>query len=351
MKDCKVDPNKTFANMVRMPFNSFAIAGAKGIIGGKVQGYSPLYIYGQSGTGKTHLLQAMANEELRKGNTGVRFVTCEMIRKDFLESLQSGQVVAFRQRYRNCRILLIDDVELSEHSKNFQEELFNLLKALEADGVPVACSSSAPPKMLRDVEPKLVSAFEEGMILEIEMPERSDRKALITAMILERKISMDVTEADFFARESRGMTPSDLIAVSNKVQTAMRENGGFSADEIRRIVESECNAFVGAQADTKLIEFADIIEAVQNVCGVPDFMLKSHSRDNPYRDARNVAMYVARKFTTLSLPELSKRFDCCHPTFIRAVKLSEKRIPEDEKYKKLVVMVLDKLGYHWEGTR
>lgn len=92
MKDCKVDPNKTFANMVRMPFNSFAIAGAKGIIGGKVQGYSPLYIYGQSGTGKTHLLQAMANEELRKGNTGVRFVTCEMIRKDFLESLLSPNI-------------------------------------------------------------------------------------------------------------------------------------------------------------------------------------------------------------------------------------------------------------------
>lgn len=146
------------------------------------------------------------------------------------------------------------------------------------------------------------------------------------------------------------MTPADLIGVSNKIQAVMNGCGGVSNDEFRRIVESEFDAFVGAQADTKLIEFADIIETVQDVFGVTDIELKRHDRDNPYRDARQVAMYVSRKFTTCSLPELAKRFECCHPTFIHSVKQIGKRMLVDRKIKKLVVVVLDKLGYCLEDT-
>lgn len=202
MKDYKVNPNKTFENMVRQSFNSFAIAGAKGIISGRVQGYSPLYVYGEPGTGKSHLLQAIANEKLREEKSGVRFVTCEKILEDCLASLRMGHVAAFRQWYRDCRILLIDNIEVVAQSKNLQKEILDLLNALKVDGVPVVCSSSVPPKMLQGVEPKLVSALEEGMILEIEMPERHERKALITAMMSERKIPVEVTEIDFLREKA-----------------------------------------------------------------------------------------------------------------------------------------------------
>lgn len=350
MENCEVDSQKTFERMVKQPFNSFAIAAARGIVSGRIKGVSPLYVYGEPGVGKTHLLQAIANERLREGAAGVRFVTCEKILNDLLESLRTGRLSEFRQWYRDCRILLIDDIDVMEKVRNLQDELLNLINALNLEGIPVVCSSAVSPKMLRGVESRLISKLMEGLVLDIEVPERSERKVLITAMMKERNIPADIEVKDYFARKSKGMTPSELIGVSNKIQMAMRGRGEISNAEIRRIVENECNAFVGAQADTRLIELADVMDAVQDVCGVSDLMLKRHDRDNPYRDARNVAMYVARKFTTLSLPELSKRFDCCHPTFIRAVKLSEKRISEDEKYKKLVVMVLDKLGYNWEGT-
>ena len=182
-----INPKYTFDSFVIGSSNRFAHAAALAIAEAPAQAYNPLFIYGHTGLGKTHLLHAIANYIGRHSSAlGVRYVTSETFLNDFINSLRDKRIEGFKQRYRAYDVLLIDDVQFFEHKERIQEEFFHTFNSLHEAGRQIVMSSDRPPRDIQTLEDRLRSRFEWGLITDIQPPDLETRIA-----ILRRKVKYD----------------------------------------------------------------------------------------------------------------------------------------------------------------
>jgi chromosomal replication initiator protein len=328
-------PKYTFDLFVIGSSNRFAHAAALAVAEAPAQAYNPLFIYGGTGLGKTHLLQAIGQyvSEHSKGST-TRYVTSETFMNDFINSLRDKRIEGFKQRYRTYDVLLVDDIQFFEGKERIQEEFFHTFNSLYEAGRQIVISSDRPPKEIATLEERLRSRFEWGLITDIQPPDLETRIA-----ILRKKVTTDRIGVD---------DPEVLTFIAGRVSTNIRELEGA----LTRVVAF--SSLTGMQLTVELAEqvlrdlfphgeavpavtINRIQEAVSDRFGLSITELCSQRRSQAVAYPRQVAMYLSRELTDASLPKIGKEFGGRdHTTVIHATTKITRLISEDRSVYNLV---------------
>ncbi len=329
-----INPKYTFDSFVIGSSNRFAHAAALAVAEAPAQAYNPLFIYGHTGLGKTHLLHAVANFVTdHGGGLTCRYVTSETFMNDFINSLRDKRIEGFKQRYRTYDVLLIDDVQFFEHKERIQEEFFHTFNSLYEAGRQIVMSSDRPPRDISTLEERLRSRFEWGLITDIQPPDLETRIA-----ILRKKVKNDQIEI----RE-----PELLTFIASRVSTNIRELEGaltrvvaFSSLTGRPLsvdLAQDVLKDVFPQGESAQISIERIQELVCERFGVTMQELTGDRRSQNIVYPRQVAMYLSRELTDSSLPKIGKEFGGRdHTTVIHATSKIARLIREDRSVYNLV---------------
>jgi chromosomal replication initiator protein len=324
----------TFDSFVIGSSNRFAHAAALAVAEAPAQAYNPLFIYGHTGLGKTHLLHAVANFVTdHGGGLSCRYVTSETFMNDFINSLRDKRIEGFKQRYRTYDVLLIDDVQFFEHKERIQEEFFHTFNSLYEAGRQIVMSSDRPPREISTLEERLRSRFEWGLITDIQPPDLETRIA-----ILRKKVKSDQIEI---------RDPELLTYVASRVSTNIRELEGaltrvvaFSSLTGRPLtpdLAQDVLKDVFPQGEAKQISIERIQELVCERFSVTMEELTGDRRSQNIVYPRQVAMYLSRELTDSSLPKIGKEFGGRdHTTVIHATSKIARLIREDRSVYNLV---------------
>jgi chromosomal replication initiator protein len=329
------NPKYTFENFVIGSSNRFAHAAALAVAEAPAQAYNPLFIYGGTGLGKTHLMQAVGayvSEHSKRLTT--RYVTSETFTNDFINSLRDKRIEGFKQRYRTYDVLLVDDIQFLEGKERFQEEFFHTFNSLYEAGRQIVISSDRPPKEIATLEERLRSRFEWGLITDIQPPDVETRIA-----ILRKKVTTDgIAVTD----------PEVLTFIAGRVSTNIRELEGA----LTRVIAF--SSLTGLPLEVQLAEqvlrdlfpqgegapevtITGIQEAVSDRFGLSVAELISAKRSQSVAYPRQVAMYLSREMTDASLPKIGKEFGGRdHTTVIHATSKITRLINEDRSVYNLV---------------
>ena len=329
-----INPKYTFDSFVIGSSNRFAHAAALAVAEAPAQAYNPLFIYGSTGLGKTHLLHAVANYVGRHASgLTVRYVTSETFVNDFINSLRDKRIEGFKQRYRTYDVLLIDDVQFFEHKERIQEEFFHTFNSLHEAGRQIVMSSDRPPRDIATLEARLRSRFEWGLITDIQPPDLETRIA-----ILRRKVKYDGINVD---------DAEVLTFIASRVSTNIRELEGaltrviaFSSLTGRRMdvqLAQDVLRDVFPQGEAAAVSIDKIQELVCERFSVSRTELTGDRRSQNIVYPRQVAMYLSRELTDSSLPKIGKEFGGRdHTTVIHATSKIARLIREDRSVYNLV---------------
>jgi chromosomal replication initiator protein len=329
-----INPKYTFDSFVIGSSNRFAHAAALAIAEAPAQAYNPLFIYGHTGLGKTHLLHAVANYiGLHSSDLSVRYVTSETFMNDFINSLRDKRIEGFKQRYRAYDVLLIDDVQFFEHKERIQEEFFHTFNSLHEAGRQIVMSSDRPPRDIQTLEDRLRSRFEWGLITDIQPPDLETRIA-----ILRRKVKYDGIDVG---------DPEVLTHIASRVTTNIRELEGaltrvvaFASLTGRRMdveLAQDVLRDVFPQGEPAVVSIERIQELVCDRFSVTMSELTGEKRSQNIVYPRQVAMYLSRELTDSSLPKIGKEFGGRdHTTVIHATSKIARLIREDRSVYNLV---------------
>ena len=329
-----LNPKYTFDLFVIGSSNRFAHAAALAVAEAPAQAYNPLFIYGGTGLGKTHLLQAVAHYVTEHSSRlSVRYVTSETFMNDFINSLRDKRIEGFKQRYRNYDVLLIDDVQFFEHKERIQEEFFHTFNSLYEAGSQIVMSSDRPPREIATLEARLRSRFEWGLITDIQPPDLETRIA-----ILRKKVNTD---------EIRVADPQVLTFIAGRISTNIRELEGaltrvvaFSSLTGRPMtvdLSQDVLKDVFPQGEVAQVTIKRIQEAVSERFGLAVTELCGDKRSQNIVYPRQVAMYLSRELTDSSLPKIGREFGGRdHTTVIHANSKIARMIREDRSVYNLV---------------
>jgi chromosomal replication initiator protein len=324
----------TFDLFVIGSSNRFAHAAALAVAEAPAQAYNPLFIYGSTGLGKTHLMQAIAQYVIRhQSSLRVRYVTSETFMNDFINSLRDKRIEGFKQRYRNYDLLLIDDVQFFEHKERIQEEFFHTFNSLYEAGAQIVLSSDRKPREIATLEERLRSRFEWGLITDIQPPDLETRIA-----ILRKKAQND---------SIRMADPEVMTFIAGRVSTNIRELEGaltrvvaFSSLTGRPVTVDLCEDVlkeVFPIGELPQITIARIQELVSERFQLSLEELCGDKRSQNIVYPRQVAMYLSRELTDSSLPKIGKEFGGRdHTTVIHATSKIARLIREDRSVYNLV---------------
>ena len=311
-----LNPRYTFETFVKGASNQFALAAAQRVAETPGRSYNPLFIYGSAGLGKTHLLHAIGSYvHEHYPNYEVRYVSTETFLNEYVDGIRNNTISAFKRRYREVDVLLIDDVQFMEGKEGLQEEFFHTFNSLHGSGKQIVISSDRVPDAIPTLEDRLRGRFRWGLITDIQPPDVETRLA-----ILRNKAE----------RERLDASPDVLEFIASSVTTNIRELEGalvrvaayaslnrthIDIDLARQLLVDLVTRRVGKQrpADQLLREICDYL-------GVTHEAICSHSRQRPLVTARQTAMYVIRELTDLSYPAIGRLFgNRDHTTVIHAV--------------------------------
>jgi len=329
-----MNPKYSFDLFVIGSSNRFAHAAALAVAEAPAQAYNPLFIYGGTGLGKTHLLQAIGHYVLEhSGDLSVRYVTSETFMNDFINSLRDKRIEGFKHRYRTYDLLLIDDVQFFENKERIQEEFFHTFNSLYEAGRQIVMSSDRAPREISTLEERLRSRFEWGLITDIQPPDLETRIA-----ILRKKVKVDGTHIP---------DPQVLTFIASRISTNIRELEGaltrvvaFSSLTGRPLTSELAQDVlkdVFPQGDSAQVSINRIQELVSERFGLSLTELCSDRRSQNIVYPRQVAMYLSRELTDSSLPKIGKEFGGRdHTTVIHATSKIARLIREDRSVWNLV---------------
>jgi chromosomal replication initiator protein len=300
----RLNPKYTFETFVIGSSNRFAHAASVAVAESPAKAYNPLFVYGDSGLGKTHLLHAIGQYAQQLGNArSVRYVSTEEFTNDFINSLRDDKTQAFQRRYRDVDILLIDDIQFLENRERTQEEFFHTFNTLHNANKQLVITSDRSPRQLATLEDRLRTRFEWGLLADIQPPDLETRIA-----ILQKK-----------AAQERLFAPPDVLEfIASRVASSIRELEGalIRVTAFANLTRSPVELSLAEEVLRDFIPdgsgpeiTADqIMAATSDYFGVSLDDLKGHSRSRVLVNARQVAMYLCRELTDLSLPRIGQAF-------------------------------------------
>jgi chromosomal replication initiator protein len=298
-----LDPKNTFQNFVVGSCNQFAHAASLAVAESPANTYNPLFIYGGVGLGKTHLLHAIANHINNKNrNLRMSYLPSERFVNELIFALQHDQMNHFRDRYRNIDVLLIDDIQFIGGKERTQEEFFHTFNALYELNKQIVISCDRTPREIPTLEERLRSRFEWGLIADIQPPDLETKIAILNKKAEERNIDLP---------------PELSLYIASNIKSNIRELEGalIRLSAYASLTNSELSISLAQEVlkeffydRDKVINIEKIQKCVCKYFGITITELKSNRRSKNITLPRQMAMYLARKMTNLSLPEIGKQF-------------------------------------------
>jgi len=325
-----LNPNYTFDHFVVGSCNQFAHAAAMAVAKNPAKSYNPLYIYGGAGLGKTHLMNAIGHFTLKNNHRlKILYVTTEKFMNDLINHLQYGKILDFRQKYRSVDVLLIDDIHYLAGRERTKEEFFHTFNHLYDNQKQIVISSDCPPKEIPNLEERFRSRFEWGLIADLKPPDIETRIA-----ILKKKAAL----------EGVVLPESVALYIADKVHSNIRELEGY----LRRVLAYA--SLKGEPVDLDLTKEAlkSLLDSTINIITVEKIQkfichnykikltqLKSKNNSPKIVFPRQVAMYLSKELTTVSLPEIGKKFGGKHhTTVLHSIRKIEKLRNENPEFNK-----------------
>jgi chromosomal replication initiator protein len=331
----QLNPRYTFDAFVIGAGNQFAHAAAQAVAERPSKAYNPLFLYGGVGMGKTHLMQAIGHEvRRRQPQAAICYVSSEKFTNEMINSLRYDRMTSFRDKFRNVDVLLIDDIQFLAQKERTQEEFFHTFNALHESMKQIVIASDRPPKELAEVEDRLRSRFEWGLIADIQPPDLETKVA-----ILQKK-----------AESEKVMLTTDLaLYIASNVRTNVRELEGAlirliaycsltGAEVNLSTAQQVLKNFIDSQARKITIDAIQKAVAEQFGLRVAEIKAKSNSRAIVF--PRQIAMFLAKQMTEASLPEIGRQFGGKHHT---TVMHSVDKIDEQRQSDKDLNRLLNKL--------
>jgi chromosomal replication initiator protein len=335
-----LNPKYTFTTFIVGSNNQLAHAASLAVSKKPGSAYNPLFIYGGVGLGKTHLMQAVGAEMLKKDpNAKVLYVTSERFTNDFVSALSQGRADQFKSLYRNVDILLVDDIQFLAGREGTQEEFFHTFNALHQNNKQVVMTSDRLPKEIPAIEERLVSRFEWGMIADIQAPDMETRLAILRYKVKEKNYTVE---------------PEILSYIAETIQSNIRELEGAlnrlmvycQLNNTRPTIDQVKNVLVNVITPPKKrgVSAKKIIEVVSDFYNISTEDLLKQSRKKEYVNPRQIAMYIIRKELETSLPSIGEFFGGRdHTTVIHAVDKIDRAIKEKSGLKQEIELIRDRI--------
>ena len=302
----RLNPKYLFDTFVIGASNRFAHAAAVAVAEAPAKAYNPLFIYGESGLGKTHLLHAIGHyaRSLYPG-TRVRYVSSEEFTNEFINSIRDGKADAFRKRYRDMDILLVDDIQFLASKESTQEEFFHTFNTLHNANKQIVLSSDRPPKQLVTLEDRLRNRFEWGLITDVQPPELETRIAILRKKAVQEQLNAPPEVLEFIAsRISRNIRELEGALIRVTAFASLNRQPvdlGLTEIVLKDLIPGGEDAAPDITATAIMAETAQYFGlTVEDLCG--------SSRSRVLVTARQIAMYLCRELTDLSLPKIGAQF-------------------------------------------
>ncbi|MHC4777736.1 MAG: chromosomal replication initiator protein DnaA [Planctomycetota bacterium] len=347
-RDLGLRPEFSFENFVVGACNRLASGAARSVCEEPGTLYNPLFIYGASGLGKTHILQAVAKEVVSRRGGRVLYLSCEAFVNDFIESIKHRSVNAFRDRFRNIDFLIVDDVHILSNKEATQEEFLHTFNACFDQGRQIVMASDSHPNAIETLRRELRGRFVAGLLARLDPPSYMTRLEILRKKA--RNLTVDIPEdvLAFLAHHIRSN-----VRVLEGALTSLVARGTL-LDEPLTVEEAAQALKMVEEKREKIITLGDVEDQVVSHFGISSQDLHSRSRKRCYLVPRQMCMFLARKLTCHSLKEIGQYFGKRdHVTVIYALKKVEETSAADSEFTRLVDAIEDKILHpdSWANSR
>ncbi len=299
-KEDNLNPRYTFDTFVVGPFNELAFAASQAVIKKPGITYNPLFIYGDTGRGKTHLIQAVGNAIKTNTSKKVYYITSEKFALDYINSVQNNRVNTFKEKYRKYDVLIMDDIQFFSNTEKTQEELFHLFNNLYDNNKQIIFSSDKHPNYIPKLEERLKSRFSAGMIIDVPQPDQDSRAAIIRAKAKMQNLSISPDTIDFLSATIEGNI-RELEGIINSIMMQTQLKGReLNLAEIRNLVKDNAKP-------KKAVSVKDVIKAIADFYNVEEASIYEKTRRKEVVKPRQLIMYILREEFDVSYPSIGQK--------------------------------------------
>lgn len=331
----QLNPRYTFDAFVIGNGNQFAHAASMAVAESPSKAYNPLFLYGPVGMGKTHLMQAIGHEVKRRNpDASIAYLSSEKFTNELINSLRTDRMISFRDRFRKVDVLLIDDIQFITGKERTQEEFFHTFNALHEQMKQIVIASDRPPKELNDIEDRLRSRFEWGLIADIQPPDLETKIAILQKRADADHLELPPDVANYIAGNIRSNVRELEGAWTRLTAWCSLTGSQITMPTAQQVLKN----FIDQQSRKVTIEAIQKAVAEQFGLRLPEIKQKNNSRQIVF--PRQIAMYLAKHLTEASLPEIGRQFGGKHHT---TVLHSIDKIEEQRKGDKDLNRMLNKL--------
>lgn len=299
-KESNLNPKYTLDTFIIGSFNELAYAAASAVIKNPGTNYNPLFIYGSTGVGKTHLIQAVGNQIKKNYPTKrVYYINSETFVLDFMNSMQTNKGNQFKEKYRKYDFLVIDDIQFLSGKDKSQEELFHLFNNFHDNNKQIIFSSDRPPKQIDKIEDRLRSRFEGGMMVDISKPDFESRLCILKQKGIQLNVTLSDEILDFLADTIQDNI-RELEGALNVIQCQMEAKGrSLSISEIKNIIKNSIKP-------KKVISIPEVIRIVAEFYNIEERFMKEKTRRKEVVKPRQIAMFILREDINTSYPYIGE---------------------------------------------
>lgn len=324
-KDDNLNPRYVFDTFVVGPFNELAHAAAQAIIKKPGITYNPLFVYGSTGHGKTHLIQAVGNY-IKTNNPGKRvyYMTSEQFGQDCMNALQNQKMTVFKEKYRKYDVLIVDDIQFFSEKQKFQEELFHLFNTLYDNNKQIIFSSDKHPHFINGLEDRLKSRLSAGMTVDIPPPDKESRIAIIKAKAKQQEINLSEEVVDYLAQTVNGNIRELEGIVNSLACHAQLKNKEVSLLDARNYIKNNIKP-------KKNVAVKDVVRIISDFYNIKDESIYEKTRRKEVIKPRQIIMYILREDFNISYPSIGQKLGGRdHTTVIHSCEKIKKDLKNDD---------------------
>jgi chromosomal replication initiator protein len=336
----QLNPKYTFEDFVTGAGNQFAHAAALAVGERPSKAYNPLFLYGGVGMGKTHLMQAIGHEiKKRQPEKSICYVSSERFTNDMINALRYSKMTGFRDKYRNMDVLLVDDIQFLVNKERTQEEFFHTFNALHECMRQIVIASDRPPKELAEIEDRLRSRFEWGLIADIQPPDLETKVAILQKKAETDQVMLPTDVALFIASNIRSNVRELEGALIRVTAYASLTGGEINLQTTQEVLKNLIDSQI------RKISIESIQKAVSEQFGLRPTEIKAKNNSRVIVFPRQIAMYLAKHLTDASLPEIGRQFGGKHhTTVLHSVDKIEQARKTDKDLNRVINKLTESLG-------
>jgi chromosomal replication initiator protein len=333
-KEDNLNPKYNFNSFIVGPFNELAYAVAQAIITNPGQNYNPFFIYGGTGLGKTHIIQAIGNTiKLKHPSKKVYYVSLEKFTIDYINSIQNKNPNSFKEKYRKYDVIIMDDIQFISGKDKTQEELFHLFNTLYERNKQIIFSSDKHPNFIQGLEERLQSRFASGMTVQIVEPDYESRIAIIKAKFESTNCIIDSDIVSYLSESLEGNIRELEGSLNTVVCQSQLKNKSLTLSEVKSLIKNNIKP-------KKTVEIKDIVKIVASYYNLEEEIIYEKTRRREIVRARQVAMYLLREDFNISYPLIGQKLgDRDHTTVIH----SHLKIKDDLKTDPSLLQEIEKI--------